>query len=197
VVRHEAWRTSATPSGRYSYLLDQVGLRYAVDEIVSPIVSAPLLEHSVETRERILKAAERLFADRGYEETSIRAIVAKARVNQAAINYHFGGKDGLYREVLRTAFRALTKQQLAHAQEMKDMSRENALGEFIRHQLHPLGDYGRCLASGSVRHFWTKPPCSGNARSVSSWDRDPQLTHAGTRAHSKHVHFEVRGTGAA
>jgi AcrR family transcriptional regulator len=60
-------------------------------------------------------------------------------VNQAAINYHFGGKDGLYREVMRTAFRALTKQQLAHAQEMKDMSRENALGEFIRHQLHPLG----------------------------------------------------------
>ena len=39
------------------------------------------------TRERILKAAERLFADHGYEETSIRAIVAKARVNQAAINY--------------------------------------------------------------------------------------------------------------
>ena len=92
------------------------------------------------TRERILKAAERLFADRGYEETSIRAIVAKARVNQAAINYHFGGKDGLYREVLRTAFRALTKQQLAHAQEMKGMSRENAFGEFIRHQLHPLGE---------------------------------------------------------
>jgi AcrR family transcriptional regulator len=48
------------------------------------------------TRERILKAAERLFADRGYEETTIRAIVAKARVNQASINYHFGGKDGLY-----------------------------------------------------------------------------------------------------
>ena len=94
------------------------------------------------TRERILKAAERLFADRGYEETSIRAIVAKARVNQAAINYHFGGKDGLYREVLRTAFRALTERQLAHAQEMKGMSRENALAEFIRHQLHPLRERG-------------------------------------------------------
>ena len=47
------------------------------------------------TRERIPKAAERLFADRGYEETSVRAIVAKARMNQASINYHFGGKDGL------------------------------------------------------------------------------------------------------
>jgi AcrR family transcriptional regulator len=94
------------------------------------------------TRERILKSAERLFAEHGYGETSIRAIVAKARVNQAAINYHFGGKDGLYREVLRTAFRALTKQQFAHAEEMKGMSREKALGEFIQYQLHPLGERG-------------------------------------------------------
>jgi AcrR family transcriptional regulator len=90
------------------------------------------------TRERIVKAAARLFADRGYDGTSIRAIVAKARVNQAAINYHFDGKDGLYREVLREAFRALTEHQLAHAAETKVMSREEALAEFIRRQLHPL-----------------------------------------------------------
>jgi AcrR family transcriptional regulator len=90
------------------------------------------------TRERIVKAAERLFAERGYDGTSIRAIVAKARVNQAAINYHFDGKDGLYREVLRAAFRALTEQQLAHAQDMRTMSREEALSAFIRRQLHPL-----------------------------------------------------------
>lgn len=38
------------------------------------------------TRNAILKAAIALFAERGYEGTSIRAIVAKARVNQAAIN---------------------------------------------------------------------------------------------------------------
>ena len=85
-----------------------------------------------------MKAAERLFAERGYDATSIRAIVAKARVNQAAINYHFAGKDGLYREVLRAAFRALTEQQLEHADEMKAMSREAALAEFIRRQLRPL-----------------------------------------------------------
>jgi AcrR family transcriptional regulator len=90
------------------------------------------------TRERIMKAAERLFAERGYDATSIRAIVAKARVNQAAINYHFDGKDGLYREVLRAAFRALTEQQLEHADDMKAMSREAALAEFIRRQLRPL-----------------------------------------------------------
>jgi AcrR family transcriptional regulator len=90
------------------------------------------------TRERIMKAAERLFAERGYDATSVRAIVAKARVNQAAINYHFDGKDGLYREVLRAAFGALTEQQLEHADEMKAMSREAALAEFIRRQLRPL-----------------------------------------------------------
>jgi AcrR family transcriptional regulator len=90
------------------------------------------------TRERILKAAERLFAERGYDGTSIRAIVAKARVNQAAINYHFDGKDGLYREVLRGAFRALTEQQVVHARDMKAISREEAVAEFVGRQLHPL-----------------------------------------------------------
>jgi AcrR family transcriptional regulator len=90
------------------------------------------------TRERIMKAAERLFADRGYEGTSIRAIVAKARVNQAAINYHFAGKDGLYREVLRAAFRALTQDHMAHVEETRGMSRERALSEFVRRQLRPL-----------------------------------------------------------
>ena len=90
------------------------------------------------TRERILKAAQRLFADHGYQDTSVRAVVARARVNQAAINYHFGGKDGLYREVLRATIRALTEQQLAHAEETKEMPRENALAEFIKYQLRPL-----------------------------------------------------------
>jgi AcrR family transcriptional regulator len=90
------------------------------------------------TRERILKAAERLFAERGYDGTSIRTIVAKAKVNQAAINYHFEGKDGLYREVLRAAFHALTEDQLAHGEEIKTMSREAALSEFVRRQLRPL-----------------------------------------------------------
>ncbi len=90
------------------------------------------------TRERILKAAERLFAERGYDATSVRAIVAKARVNQAAINYHFAGKEGLYRDVLRAAFRALTEDQLAHAEEAKAMPREEALVEFVRRQLQPI-----------------------------------------------------------
>jgi AcrR family transcriptional regulator len=103
------------------------------------------------TREQIMKAAERLFAESGYDGTSIRAIVAKAKVNQAAINYHFEGKDGLYREVLREAFRGLTEHQLSHAEELKMMSREEALSQFIRRQLQPL--VGRDEYSRHMRIF--------------------------------------------
>jgi len=90
------------------------------------------------TRDRILTTAVKLFAERGYEATSIRTLAAKAHVNQAAINYHFKTKDGLYREVLRDAIHALTEDQLSHAQETQAMPRERALGEFVRQQLRPL-----------------------------------------------------------
>jgi TetR/AcrR family transcriptional regulator, regulator of cefoperazone and chloramphenicol sensitivity len=90
------------------------------------------------TRDRILRAAVRLFAERGYDATSIRTLAAKARINQAAVNYHFKSKEGLYREVLREAIRALTQHQLSHAQETQAMPRERALGEFVRDQLRPL-----------------------------------------------------------
>ena len=85
-----------------------------------------------------MMTAVRLFAERGYEATSIRTLAAKAHVNQAAINYHFKTKDGLYREMLRDAIHALTEDQLSHAQETQAMPRERALGEFVRQQLRPL-----------------------------------------------------------
>jgi AcrR family transcriptional regulator len=50
---------------------------------------------TAETKERILDAAERLFADRGFEATSIRDITGAADVNLASINYHFRTKQEL------------------------------------------------------------------------------------------------------
>ena len=54
------------------------------------------------TRERILDAALDLFGERGLTGTTVRDIAARAKVNVAAISYHFGGKDELYRAVAET-----------------------------------------------------------------------------------------------
>jgi len=58
-------------------------------------------EHTVLTKERILAAAGEIFGAKGFKDATIRTIALAAEVNIAAINYHFGGKEGLYREVLR------------------------------------------------------------------------------------------------
>jgi len=56
------------------------------------------------TREKLLEAAEAVFADRGFRDAGVREICRVARVNLAAVNYHFGSKEGLYSAVLRQAF---------------------------------------------------------------------------------------------
>jgi len=89
------------------------------------------------TRDKIIKAASHVFARNGYEGAGIRAIVAKADVNQAAINYHFGSKEGLYRAVLQAALRALMKDDDA-PQNPDTLPREAALRWFVRRQLRPM-----------------------------------------------------------
>jgi TetR/AcrR family transcriptional regulator, regulator of cefoperazone and chloramphenicol sensitivity len=54
-----------------------------------------------DTQRRIIEAAGEIFADSGYRHTTIRLISDRAKVNVAAINYHFGGKKNLYLAVLK------------------------------------------------------------------------------------------------
>jgi AcrR family transcriptional regulator len=109
------------------------------------------------TRHSIIKAAVHLFAEKGFERASVRDIVAKARVNQAAINYHFKGKDGLYLEVLKTAFEKLTEHAGFDPEKLKSLSREEALRSFVYQQLRPLlfrGEMSRyiCMFAGESAH---------------------------------------------
>jgi len=64
-----------------------------------------------DTREQIFLAAEKLFAERGYDGVSVRDIVAAANVNLAAINYHFGSKGELLLEIFRRRARELNKER--------------------------------------------------------------------------------------
>lgn len=64
------------------------------------------------TRTAILRAAERLYADRGFGEVTLRDIVAAAEVNLAAVNYHFGSKDELIAELFVTRSIAMNRERL-------------------------------------------------------------------------------------
>src|SRR6202790_4869421 len=64
------------------------------------------------TRSAILAAAERLYADRGFGDVTLREIVAAAEVNLAAVNYHFGSKDELIAELFVTRSLATNRERL-------------------------------------------------------------------------------------
>ena len=79
------------------------------------------------TRERLLHAATRLFADRGFKKVTVRDICRAARANVAAVNYHFGDKLGLYREVLQSATEGMRA--------VNDLARQGGAGQSPEEQL--------------------------------------------------------------
>ncbi len=85
------------------------------------------IPRDTETRDRLFKVAERLFADRGFKRVTVRDICRAARANVAAVNYHFGDKLGLYREVLQSAIDAMRA--------TNDAAREAGAGQTAEEQL--------------------------------------------------------------
>jgi TetR/AcrR family transcriptional regulator, regulator of cefoperazone and chloramphenicol sensitivity len=67
----------------------------------------PLVPTDLETRERLIEVSARLFAERGFSKVTVREICQRADANVAAVNYHFGGKHGLYQEIVDSAIRTM------------------------------------------------------------------------------------------
>lgn len=66
-------------------------------------------KRSSKTKTELLLAASEIFAEKGYSDTTVAEICEKARANIAAINYHFGDKETLYREAWRESFNQAIK----------------------------------------------------------------------------------------
>jgi AcrR family transcriptional regulator len=64
------------------------------------------------TKDRILGAAEDLFAQHGFAGTSLRQVTTRADVNIAAVNYHFGSKENLVNEVFRRRMDEMSARRL-------------------------------------------------------------------------------------
>ena len=69
------------------------------------------------TKDRILLAAEELFAAQGFATTSLRQVTSRADVNIAAVNYHFGSKDNLVNEVFRRRMDEMSAERLKALQQ--------------------------------------------------------------------------------
>jgi AcrR family transcriptional regulator len=73
---------------------------------------SPETKDKVDTKDRLLEAAELLFAEKGPDATSVRDIAAAADANLGAMNYHFGTKDELLRAVVARRLRPLNEERL-------------------------------------------------------------------------------------
>ena len=103
---------------------------------------------SKDTKERILDAAERLFAAHGFAGTSLRAVTKEARVNLAAVHYHFGTKEDLLREVLSRIVFPVNRERLEMLEQAEAAagsdppSLEGILEAFIAPDLRLIRDLG-------------------------------------------------------
>ncbi len=84
-----------------------------------------------QTREGLIRAAEKLFAELGIDRASLRAITKEASANLASVNYHFGSKDDLVRAVLARRLEPLNQERLVLLEECLRESRESPSPETI------------------------------------------------------------------
>ena len=97
------------------------------------------IEPDRETRARLIEEGRRLFAAHGFRRVTVREICKAAGANVAAVNYYFGDKLGLYREVLDAAI-AVMQQTTEQAREAgQGGTSEQKLRAFIRVFLQRLG----------------------------------------------------------
>lgn len=97
-----------------------------------------------ETRDRLLAEAARLFADQGFRKVTVREICRAAGANVAAVNYHFGDKLGLYRDVLQAAIDIMRATSEAARAAGQGLPADERLRGFIHVYLQ------RVLGSGAI-----------------------------------------------
>jgi AcrR family transcriptional regulator len=111
---------------------------------------------SDQTRSAILAAAERLYADRGFGDVTLRDIVAEADVNLAAVNYHFGSKDELIAELFVTRSLALNRERLRELRAAEEKGGGRAdISDILRALVGPTlrGCLGRDNQSSTAARF--------------------------------------------
>ena len=90
-----------------------------------------------ETGNEILDAAEKAFARDGYDNTSLREIATRARVNAALVQYYFGSKEGLFRAMFVRRAQELAAERLALLDAVEAKGGQPALEDILHAYLRP------------------------------------------------------------
>ncbi len=114
------WHIVAGKGRELSWFIQSFDVDLAMLDGVS-VVSA------VDTREQILEAAWNLFAERGFEDVSVRDVTNAAGVNLASISYHFGGKEGLIQETVKRCMNPINQYRIKLLQE--EVSKYGEIGK--------------------------------------------------------------------
>jgi len=145
-------------------------------------------EKTGDTKTRIMDTARELFADRGYDSVSVRDITGAAGVNISMISYYFGGKEGLYEDILQGEFASIadiikrddSMGQVSPRERLADLARKLAamhtshpeLARLLHHEmLHPTGMFfekivtGISMLSRVIRDLFEEGIKSGEFRS--------------------------------
>lgn len=97
--------------------------------------------NQVDPKERILDAAERLFASEGFHNTSLRAITGAAGVNLASVNYYFGSKESLMEAIVDRRLLPLNTVRRERLEAVRDRARGRGeppgVGEVLRAFVEP------------------------------------------------------------
>lgn len=104
------------------------------------------------TKDRILDVAEQLFSGHGFGATSMRAITNAAGVNLAAVNYHFGSKDGLVRAIFERRLSPMNEERLRR---LRILEQEHGavipVAELIKAFVGPALELSRDESAGGAR----------------------------------------------
>lgn len=99
----------------------------AADRIPAHVEPATSSDRGCATRERLLDAAERLFAERGFEGTSMRAVTQAAGTSVSAANYHFGSKQALLRATLQRTIEPVNRRRIERLSALEGEARDAPL----------------------------------------------------------------------
>lgn len=145
-------------------------------------MGTPLTVAGPHPRDRIVHEASRLFAERGYDATSTRAIADAVGLNIATVAYHVGGKGQLYREVMRAAHQ---RQQDAVLDAAAALAGADASAAATRAGLHGFVDayLSFCLDHPEVPALWMRRWLSDGDSTSAEMEQEfigPLVTRAAT-----------------